>query len=64
MGKIQKTGRWVHELNDRQMEKLKNIRDILLALYKRKSFLLRIVHHRTEDEKWIYFESPNPKNHG
>ena len=33
------------------MEKCKNIRDILLARYKRKSFLQCIV---TGDEKWIY----------
>ena len=32
MGKIQKSGRWVlHELNDKKMEKRKNIGDILLA---------------------------------
>ena len=44
MGKIQKSGRWVpHELNDRQIEKRKNTRAILLARHKRKSFL----HHLT-----------------
>ena len=31
-GKIQMTGRWVpHESNEKQMEKWKNTRDILLA---------------------------------
>ena len=55
MGKIQKSGRLVpHELNDRQMEKRKNTRDILVARDKRKSFLHRIV---ARDEKWIYFEN-------
>ena len=39
-----------HELSNRQMEKPKNTRDILLARYKRKSFLQRIV---TGDEEWI-----------
>ena len=41
MGKIQCTGRWVqqHELNNRQMKKRENTYDILLARYKRKSFL-------------------------
>ena len=44
-----------HELNDRQMEKCKNTCKILLAWYKRKSFM----HHtETGDEKWIYFENP------
>ena len=59
MRKIQKTGRWVpHELNDRQMEKRKNTSDILLALYKRKSFLRRMV---IEVEKC---RIPSTKNHG
>lgn len=59
MGKIQKVGRWVpHELDDRQMERRKNLCEILLARYKRKSFLHRIV---TGDEKWIYFENPKRK---
>ena len=61
MGKIQKIGRWVpHELNERQVEKLKNTCDILLARYNTKSFLHRIV---TGDERWIYFENPTRKNH-
>lgn len=51
MGKIQKVGRWVpRELNERQMERRKSTCDILLARYKRKSFLHRIV---TGDEMWI-----------
>ena len=59
MGKIQKIGRWApHELNDGQMEKRKNTCDILLARYKRKLFLHRIV---TGDERWIYFENPKRK---
>ena len=59
MGKIQKTGRWVpHELDGRQMERRKNTCEILLARYKRKSFLHRIV---SGDEKWIYFENPKRK---
>jgi len=62
MGKIQKVGRWVpHELNERQMERRKNICEILLERYRRKSFLHRIV---TGDEKWIFFRIPSAKNHG
>ena len=50
MREIQKTGRWIpHGSNDGKMEKRKNIRDILLARYKKKSFLYRIV---TEDGKY------------
>ena len=57
--KIQKVGRWIsHELNERQMERRKNICEILLERYKRKSFLHRIV---TGNEKWIYFENPKRK---
>ena len=53
--KIQKTDRWVsHELNDRQM-------DILVARYKTKSFLHRIVRHRTAHEKWTFFENSERK---
>jgi len=59
MGKIQKMGKWVsHELNERQQENRKTICEMLLARYKRKSFLHRIV---TGDEKWIYFENPKRK---
>lgn len=59
MGKIQKMGKWIpHELNERQQEKRKTTCEILLARYKRKSFLHRIV---TGDEKWIYFENPKRK---
>ena len=55
MRKIQKTGRWVPlELNDRQMEKGKNTRDILLVHYKWKPSLHRI---GTGNEKWNYFEN-------
>ena len=43
------------------MEKLKNTSEILLARYKRKSFLFRIV---TGDEKFIYFKNFKRKNHG
>ncbi|GFT57769.1 mariner Mos1 transposase [Trichonephila clavipes] len=56
MGKIIKVGRWVpHELTDRQQENRKNVCKMLLARYKRKSYLHRIV---IGDEKWIYFENP------
>lgn len=59
MGKIQKVGRWVpHDLNDRQMERRQNTCEMLLARFKRKSFLHRIV---TGDEKWIFFENPKRK---
>ena len=52
MGKIQKMGKWVpHELNERQQEKRKTTCEMLLARYKRKSFLHRIV----------YFENPKRK---
>ena len=59
MEKIQKVGKWVpHELNERQQENRKTTCEMLLARYKRKSFLHRIV---TGDEKWIYFENPKRK---
>jgi len=53
-------GKWVpHELNERQQQKnRKTTCEMLLARYKRKSFLHRIV---TNDEKWIYFENPKRK---
>ncbi|GFV53711.1 mariner Mos1 transposase [Trichonephila clavipes] len=55
MGKIIKVGRWVpRKLTDRQQEKQKIVCEMLLAHYKRKSYLHRIV---TGDEKWIYFEN-------
>ena len=44
MGKIEKVGKWVpHEPNDRQQENRKTTCEMLLARYKRKSFLHRIV---------------------
>jgi len=52
MGKVQKIGKWPHELKGRQMERRQNTCSILLARQKRKSFLHRIV---IGDEKWIYF---------
>lgn len=56
MGMILKVGRWVpHELTERQQENRKTTCEMLLARYKKKSFLHRIV---TGDEKWIYFENP------
>ncbi|GFT75828.1 mariner Mos1 transposase [Trichonephila clavipes] len=56
MGKTIKVGRSVpHELTDRQQENRKLVCEMLLASYKRKSYLHRIV---TGDEKWIYFENP------
>ncbi|GFW51658.1 mariner Mos1 transposase [Trichonephila clavipes] len=56
MGKIIQVGRWVqHELTDRQQKNRKIVCEMLLARYKRKSYLHRIV---TGDEKWIYFENP------
>lgn len=59
MGKIQKMSKWVpHELNERQQENRKTTCEMLLARYRRKSFLHRIV---TGDEKWIYFENPKRK---
>jgi len=59
MGKIQKIGKWVpYELNERQQENRKTTCEMLLARYKRKSFLHRIV---TDNEKWIYFENPKRK---
>jgi len=40
MGKIQKVGRWVlHELNERQMERRKNTREILLEREQKKVIL-------------------------
>jgi len=59
MGKIQKMRKWVpHELNERQQENRKTTCEMLLARYKRKSFLHRIM---TDDEKWIYFKNPKRK---
>ncbi|GFS89220.1 mariner Mos1 transposase [Trichonephila clavipes] len=56
MDKIIKVGRSVpHELTDSQQENQKLVSEMLLARYKRKSYLHRIV---TGDEKWIYFENP------
>ncbi|GFW69318.1 mariner Mos1 transposase [Trichonephila clavipes] len=56
MGKIIKVGRSVpHEVTDRQQENQKLVCEMLLARYKRKSYLHRIV---TVHEKWIYFENP------
>ncbi|GFW79486.1 mariner Mos1 transposase [Trichonephila clavipes] len=55
MGKIIKVGRWVpHELMDHQQESRKIVCEMLLAHYKRKSYLHRMV---TGDENWIYFEN-------
>ncbi|GFT84770.1 mariner Mos1 transposase [Trichonephila clavipes] len=51
-----KVGRWVQlELTDCQQEKQKIVCEMLLARYKLKSYLHRIV---TDDEKLIYFENP------
>ncbi|GFY35602.1 mariner Mos1 transposase [Trichonephila clavipes] len=56
MGKIIKIGRLIpHELTDRQQENRNILCEMLLASYKRKSCLHRIV---TGDEKWLYFENP------
>lgn len=58
-GKIQKMGKWVpHELNERQQESRKTTCEMLLAKYKTKSFLQRIL---SGDEKRIYFENPKRK---
>ena len=60
-GKGLENRRWVpHELNDRQMENRKNTCAILLAWYKRKSFLHSIV---TGDGKWISFNNPKRTIH-
>ncbi|GFX70390.1 mariner Mos1 transposase [Trichonephila clavipes] len=54
-GQHTKGGRWVpHELTDRQQENRKIACEMLLARYKCKSYLHRIV---TGDEKWIHFEN-------
>lgn len=59
MGKVLKIGRWVpHELTERQQENRKTTCEMLLARYKRKSYLHRIV---TGDEKWVYFNNPKRK---
>lgn len=59
MRKILKVGRWVpHELTERQQENRKTTCEVLLARFKRKSFLHRIV---TGDEKWVYFNNPKRK---
>ncbi|GFX74642.1 mariner Mos1 transposase [Trichonephila clavipes] len=56
MGKIIKVSRWVpHELTGCQQENRRIVCEVLLARYKRKSYLHHIV---TGDEKWIYFENP------
>ncbi|GFW30748.1 mariner Mos1 transposase [Trichonephila clavipes] len=44
MGKIVRVGRWVpHKLTDRQLENRKIVCEIMLARYKRKPYLHRIV---------------------
>lgn len=59
MGMVLKQGRWVpHELTERQQENRKVCCEMLLARYKKKSFLHRIV---TGDEKWVYFVNPKRK---
>lgn len=59
MGKIWKEGKWVpHELNDRQLEKRKNVSEMLLQRHEKKTFLYRIV---TGGEKSIFFEIPKRK---
>ena len=58
MGKIQKMRKWIPQLNERQQENRKITCEMLLARYKRKLFLHRIV---TGNEKWIYFENPKRK---
>jgi len=55
MGKMEK---WVSQLNERQQENRKTTCEMLLARYKRKSFLHRFM---TGDEKWTYFENPKRK---
>ncbi|GFX21537.1 mariner Mos1 transposase [Trichonephila clavipes] len=56
MGKIIKVGICVpYELTDRQQENQETVCEMLLARYKRMSYLHRIV---TGDEKFIYFENP------
>ena len=56
---LKSMGKWVpYELNERQQENRKITCEMLLARYKRKSFLHRIV---TGDEKWIYFENAKRK---
>ncbi|GFX99495.1 mariner Mos1 transposase [Trichonephila clavipes] len=55
MDKIIKVGRWVpHELTECQQENRKFVCEMLLARYKHKSYIHRIV---TGNEKWIYFEN-------
>ena len=64
MGKVQKIGKWVHELNDKQMERRQNTCQILLARQKRKWFLHRIM---TGDEEWRWrsiFRILNARNLG
>ncbi|GFX75927.1 mariner Mos1 transposase [Trichonephila clavipes] len=54
--KIIKVGSWIkHELTDCQQENRKIVCKLLLARYKRKSYLHRIM---TGDEKWICFVNP------
>ncbi|GFU79132.1 mariner Mos1 transposase [Trichonephila clavipes] len=56
MGKVIKVGRWVpHELTDRQQENRKFECKMLLARYKRNSYLHRIL---SGNKKWNYFENP------
>jgi len=62
IGKIQKVGSWVpHGLNERQMERRKNICEILLERYRRKSFLHRIV---LGMKSGFFLRIPSAKNHG
>ena len=56
LGLVQKAGNWLtHELSERQLEKRKTIRELVLEWCERKSFLHRIV---TGDGKWNYCKNP------
>jgi len=59
LGMIQKQGNWVpYELKPRDVGRRLAASEMLLARYKGKSFLHRIV---TGDEKWIYYDNPKRK---
>ena len=59
IGKINRVGKWVpHKLTEININQRLNTCISLLAKYKKKDFLWKIV---TGDEKWIYFDNPTNK---
>jgi len=58
MGKIQKEGKWAHELTEANKNQRVAVYLSLLRKQRRKSFLWKIV---TDDEKWILYGNSKRK---